>query len=115
MLERKRRLTIANKLMESISDSVESLPSSPSPFGSLTDTLSAFDEELEKHPVRIRSRSAEGYDAGEVCTEREGGYGRDPSGPKGLKRFRIHRFNFKPSSRPLNNSINFKPFYIDVI
>ena len=68
VLERKRRLTIANKLMESISDSVESLPSSPSPFGSLTDTLSAFDEELEKHPVRIRSRSAEGYDAGEVCT-----------------------------------------------
>ena len=57
--------------MESISDSVESLPSSPSPFGSLTDTLSAFDEELEKHPVRIRSRSAEGYDAGEVGCVRE--------------------------------------------
>ncbi len=66
VLERQRRLTIANKLMESISDSCESLPTSASPFGSLTDTLSAYDAELEKHPLRIRSRSAEGYDAREV-------------------------------------------------
>lgn len=61
LLERQRRLTIANKLMESISDSCESLPPPTNPLDSLVA------DPLDKSPsLRLRSRSAEGYDASEV-------------------------------------------------
>ncbi len=67
LIERQRRLTIANKLFESFAESEETLPDPvPNPFGSLTDTLCAYDEKLEKSPLRIRSHSADTYDATEV-------------------------------------------------
>ncbi len=73
LIERKRRLTIANKLMESFAEEVvEPLPClptpPPNPFGSLTDTLCAYSEELgiTSPPARYRSHSAEGYSAAET-------------------------------------------------
>ncbi len=68
LVERQRRLTIANKVLESFSESTESLPAPPpNPFGSLTDTLCAYDKELkEKCPLRYRSQSTEAYDSREV-------------------------------------------------
>ena len=70
LLERQRRLTIANKLLESISDSCESLSQlSPNLLGTLTvDNLPSGEElDLSKSPsLRLRSRSAEGYDPTQV-------------------------------------------------
>ena len=69
LLERQRRLTIANKLMESISDSCENLPMSPNPFGTLTaeNIPTEEDFDVQKSPsLRLRSRSAEGYDPTQV-------------------------------------------------
>ncbi len=75
LLERQRRLTIANKLMESISDSAENLlPFVPNPPPLSGSTLTADnipdddeDFDLSKSPsLRLRSRSAEGYDPSQV-------------------------------------------------
>ncbi len=67
LIERQRRLTIANKLFESFAESEETLPDpAPNPFGSLTDTLCAYDERLEKSPLCLHSHSADTYDAAEV-------------------------------------------------
>ena len=69
LLERQRRLTIANKLMESISDSCENLPMSPN-LGTLRAENFPGEEEFDlsnKSPsLRLRSRSAEGYDPTQV-------------------------------------------------
>ena len=63
LLERQRRLTIANKLMESISDSCESLPDSTASHGKILDSLSTEPSSARggRLSSQIRSYSAEGY------------------------------------------------------
>ena len=63
LLERQRRLTIANKLMESISDSCESLPGSPTSYGKKLDSLTPGLSTVRggRLSLQLRSYSAEGY------------------------------------------------------
>ncbi len=63
LLERQRRLTIANKLMESISDSCESLPESTASYGRTLDSLTTEPGSARggRLTSQIRSYSAEGY------------------------------------------------------
>ena len=73
LLERQRRLTIANKLMESISDSCESLPGSPTIHGKQLDLLTTKQSTVRggRLSSQTRSYSAEGYDPDDAKETRQ--------------------------------------------